>query len=100
MSMSVGLGSGRMSARIATAKTSAIQPIAIQNSAPSRRGGRVAAAATSSCIASSSVAMANPRIENGIEQIDDEVHHHEARGDQQHRALQDDQIARVDRADE
>src|SRR4051794_21352673 len=100
MSISVGLGSGRMSARIATAKTRPIQPIAIQNKSPSRLGRRAGVAATSSWSASSSVAMANPRIENGVEQIDDEVHHHEAHGDHQHRSLQDDQIAGVDRTDQ
>src|SRR4051794_7693581 len=100
MSMSVGLGSGRMSASTATANTSTIQPIAIQNSTPSPRGRRAGAAARSSCMTSSSVAMTNPRIENGIQQVDDEVHHHETHGDQQHRPLQDDQIAGVDRADQ
>ena len=48
-------------------------------------------AATPSSIVSSSVAMTNPGIEHGVEHVDDEVHDHEAGGDQQHHALQDDE---------
>src|SRR5215831_70459 len=100
MSMSIGLGSGSTGARIATARTSAIQPIAAQNSGPSDRLRRAGAAATSSLMASSSVAMAYPGIEDGIEHVDDEIHHHKTRGHQQHHALQDDEVAGIDRADQ
>src|SRR6266702_2541593 len=88
MSMSVGLASGSTSANIATANTKIIQPIAIQNSGPSRRPRRIGASATSLSMLSSSVAMADPWIEDGVEHIDDEVHHHEACPHQQHYALQ------------
>src|SRR5512144_3209681 len=100
MSMSVGLGSGRTVAKIATANMKIIQPIASQNSVPSRRPLRAGWVTASSAISSSSVAMANPGIENGVEQVDDEVHDDEAGTDQQHHSLQDDQVARQDRADQ
>src|SRR5262249_35924229 len=97
MSMSVGLGSGNRSARMAAAKMTMIQAIAAQNSSPSRRDRfRVGAATILSRMPSSSVAMADPRVENGVQHVDDD----EADGDQQHGALQDDEIAGVDRADD
>src|SRR6478735_11062814 len=98
MSMSVGLGNGNRLASPAAAKTKIIQPIAPQNSGPSRRVRLIGLTLTSSSMLSSSVAMTDPGIEDGIEHIDDEVHRHEACGDQQHHALQDNQVARVDRA--
>src|ERR1700761_9545687 len=100
MSMSVGLGSGNRSANNAAANTNAIQPSALQNSGPSRRRRDGATVATSSSRARSSVAMTYPRIEDGVEQVDDEVHQHEASGNQQHHALQDDEVAGIDRADQ
>src|SRR6476646_10322627 len=100
MSMSVGLGSGSTGARIATANIEIIQPIAIQNSSPNRRRRFAGCAVTPSSMVSSSVAMTNPGIEDGVEQIDDEVHDHEAGGNQQHHPLQDDEIARVDGTDQ
>src|SRR6266404_9403610 len=100
MSISVGLGNGSTSANIATANTKVIQPIAIQNSMPSRRPRGAVTAVTSSSSESSSVAMTNPGVEDGVEQVDDEVDHHEAHGDQQHHALQDDEVAGTDRADQ
>src|SRR5882672_1290641 len=100
MSISVGLGSGRKSAKIATANTSTIHPMAAQNSGPSLRPRFTGWARISSSSASSSVAMADPGVEDGVEQIDDEVHDHEARGDQKHHALQNDEIARRNRADQ
>src|SRR5882672_10949296 len=100
MSISVGLGSGRKSAKIATANTSTIQPIAAQNSGPSLRPRFSGRAWSSSSSVSSSVAMANPGVEDGIEQIDDEVHDDETGGDQKHHALQDDEVAGADRADQ
>src|SRR5882757_2132606 len=100
MSISVGLGSGSTSAKIATANTSIIHTIAIQNSGPSRRPFRTGASATDASMPRSSVAMADPWIEHGVEHVDDEVHQHESGTDQQHHALQDDEIAGRDRADQ
>src|SRR6202051_3861574 len=99
MSMSVGLGSGNTLANAAAAKTKIIQTIAAQNSGPSRRLRATGPATTSSSMVSSSVAMTDPGIENGIEHVDNEVHQHEAAGDEQHHALQDDEVAGIDRAD-
>src|SRR5438445_2429329 len=93
MSMSVGLGSGSRSAYIATANAKIIQPIAIQNSGPSLRPRRGGATATSRSMLSSNVAMTDPWIENGVEHVDDEVQQHEAGTDQQHHALEDDEVA-------
>src|SRR5512147_1477939 len=100
MSMSVGLGSGNKGASAAAARMKTVQPTAAQNSGPSRRVRSAGPAATCSSMPSSSVAMANPGIEHGVEHIDDEIHHDEAAGDEQHHALQDDEIAGVDRADQ
>src|SRR5438094_281307 len=100
MSISVELGSGRKSAKIATANTSTTQPIAAQNSGPSLRPRFKGWARISSSSVSSSVAMADPGVEDGVEQIDDEVHDDEARGDQKHHALQDDEVASRNRADQ
>src|SRR4029450_8584674 len=77
---------------------STIQATAKMNSAPTRRWRRTGEATTVS--SSSSTAMADPRIEHGVEHVDDEVHHHEARGHEQHHALQDDEVAGVDGADQ
>src|SRR5258708_15578154 len=98
MSMSVGL-KGNRPARAAAAKTRLIQAIAAQNSGPSRRVRLIARTATFSSMPISSVAMTDPGIEDGVEHVDNEVHHHEACGDQQHHTLQDDQVAGIDRAD-
>src|SRR6516225_2383902 len=100
ISMSVGLGSGNMSAKTAAANTNTTQPIAAQNNGPSRRPRCAGCAWTSSPRVSSSVAMANPGVEHCVERVDDEVHDDEACGDQQHHALQDDEVARADRADQ
>src|SRR5665647_2492404 len=91
MSMSVGLGSGNRPANAAAAKMKLIQTIAAQNSGPSRRVRLIGLTATSPSMLSSSVAMTNPGIEDGIEQVDNEVHQHETAGDEQHHALQNDQ---------
>src|SRR5258708_32205223 len=99
MSMSVGLSNGSRLASAAATKTKVIQAIAAQNSGPSRRVRETGLTATSSPMLSSSVAMSDPGIEDGVQHVDDEVHHHEACGDQQHHALQDNQVARIDRAD-
>src|ERR1700722_19269371 len=97
MSMSVGLGSGNTGAKIATAKTNSIQPTAIQNNSPSLRFRRTGPATTSSMTVSSSVAMTNPGIEDGIEHVDDEIHQHVAGSHAQHDTLQDDEVAGIDR---
>src|SRR5215831_13044049 len=74
MSMAVGSGIGSTVAKIATAKTKIIQPIAAQNRTPRRLPFFAGAETASSARSSSSVAMTDHRIENGVEQIDDEVH--------------------------
>src|SRR6185437_732513 len=98
ISMSVGLGSGSTPASAAAASTSRVQPAAIQNSVPSRRVRLTGLTTMASSISSSSVAMADPGIENGVEQIDHEIHQHVAASHEQHHALQDDEVAGVDRA--
>src|SRR5258708_3510310 len=100
MSMSVGLGSGKTPASAAAARMKTVQPTAAQNSGPSRRVRPAVLTTSPSSMPSSSVAMADPRIENGIEHVDDEIHHHEAAGHEQHHALQNDEIAGVDGADQ
>src|ERR1700682_1628218 len=99
MSMSVGLGSGSRSASPAAAKTKIIQTMAAQNSGPNRRVRLTGLTATSVPMLSSSVAMSDPGIEDGVEQVDNEVHQYEAAGDEQHHPLQDDEVAGVDCAD-
>src|SRR5450631_4684170 len=99
MSISVGL-KGNRPPNAAAAKTKPIQAIAAQNSGPGWRLRPIGATATSSSRPSSSVAMADPGIEDGVEQVDNEVHQHEAGGDEQHHPLQNDQIPCVDRADQ
>src|SRR5205823_7763304 len=89
MSMSVGLGNGNTPIRPAAANTRMIHAIAAQNSGPSRRVRLTELTATSSSMLSSSVAITDPGVEDGVEHVDNEVHDHEACGDQQHRALQD-----------
>src|SRR5438876_1129928 len=98
ISISFGLGSGSSSASAAAATISAIHAAASQNTLPSRRRQGIGAIAGST--AASNTAMADPRIEHGVEQVHDEVQQHEADRDQQHDALQDDEVARVDRADQ
>src|ERR1700730_16368764 len=100
MSISVGLGSGSRLANAATAKTKISQATAIQNSVPSRRGRLTGLTATSSSMLSSSVAMTNPGIEDGIQHIDNEVHQHVADRHEQHHALQNNQIAGKDGAEQ
>src|SRR5690349_11096063 len=100
MSMAVGSGIGSTVAKIATANTKMIQTIAAQNSMPSRLPFFAGSETASSARSSSSVAMTDPGIENGVEQIDDEVHDDEARRHQQHHPLQNDKVAGEDRADQ
>src|SRR3954468_13762167 len=100
MSMVVGSGIGSTVAKSARAKTRTIQTVAAQNSTPRRLPFFAGAETASSARSSSSVAMTDPRVEHGIEQVDDEVHDDEACCYQQHHALQDDEIAGKDRADQ
>src|SRR5229473_8153531 len=99
MSMSVGLWIGSMPASAAASPISTIQATAARNSAPTRRRWRAGETSAGSP-SISSTAMADPRIEHGVEHVDDEVHRHEANGDEQDHALQDDEVAGVDRADQ
>src|SRR5438552_1307963 len=99
MSMSVGLAIGSTPASAAASPISTIQLTAQTKSSPSprpRRTGETAAVSTPI----SSTAMADPRIEHGVEHVDDEIHDDEARRDEQHDALHDDEVAGVDGADQ
>src|SRR4029079_5012127 len=100
MFIAAGSGIGSSVAKIATAKTKIIQTIAAQNRMPSRLPFGTGADTASSARSSSSVAMTDPGVEHGIEQVDDEIHNDEARSHQQHPPLQDDEIAGEDRADQ
>src|SRR4029079_18961237 len=84
---------------IARSVISAIHVTAAMNRPPSRLCRRTGATAAVS-MPTSSAAMADPGIEHGVEHVDDEVDHHEADRDEQHDALQDDEVAGVDRADQ
>src|SRR5437868_14104429 len=99
MSMSMGPCASSTSAKIAARPMNAIHVIAIQNSVPARRL-RLIGLTVMVSRPSSSVAMTDPRIEHGVEHVDDEIHDDEAGGDEQHHALQNDQVAGVDRADQ
>ena len=97
MSMSVGLGSGSRSASAAASTINPIQPSANQNSQPNlARPAHSSAAASAAPIAALLMRMAHPGVEHGIEHVDQEVDDHEARRHEQHDALQDHEIARVD----
>src|SRR5260370_15669675 len=100
MSMSLGLGSGNSPANAAAANTNAIQAIAAQNSGPSRRVRRTGPTVTSSSRRSSSVAMTDPRIEDGVEHVYNKGHQHIAKGHEQHHALQDEEVACIDGAEQ
>src|SRR6266536_2322207 len=97
MSISLGLGIGKKSADAAATTTTQIQAAAAQNTRLRRRRRR---GATATSTAVSSTAMANPRVEHGVKHVDREIEQHEADGDEQHHALQDDEVARIDRADQ
>src|SRR5690554_3147231 len=68
-------------------------------------GGRCAgstagpATAPASCPCRSSV-IADPRVDDGVEEVDDDVHDDEADGDEQDGPLHDRVVAREDRVDE
>src|SRR5205809_869139 len=70
MSMSVGLANGNRSASEAATNTKIVHAIAVQNSVPSRRVRLIGLTATSSSMLSSSVAMTDPGVEDGIEHVD------------------------------
>src|SRR5437764_9878440 len=99
MSMSVGLSIGSTLANTAPANTMQIHTTAHQNRVPKRRPRRTGVS-TGVWMLRSSAAMTNPRIEHRVQHVDDEIHDDEAGGDEQHDALQDNQIASIDRADQ
>src|SRR5438477_12727639 len=99
MSMSVGLSIGSTLANTAPANTTQIQTTAHQNRVLRRRPRRTGVS-TGVSMLMSSAAMTNPRIEHGVEHVDDKIHDDETGGHEQHDALQDDQVAGVDRADQ
>src|ERR1044072_4059076 len=90
MSMSVGLWIGRTSAERAGSAITTLQATTGETAAVSPTSSRIC----------SSTAMADPGIKHGVEHVDDEVHDHEARGHEQHHALQDDEVTGVDGADQ
>src|SRR5688572_2295473 len=92
---SCAAGSGRpsQSALIARKATSTVQPSGSASAQLSRRP-RLATVAGSAAEAD----IAHPRIEHGIEHVDQEVDEHEARGDERYRALHQDQVAIEDTA--
>ena len=77
----------------------AIQAVAAQNSMPALRRERASRTASTS-VATSSAAMADSGVEHCIEQVDGEIHQHEPGGHKEDDALQDDEVARVNRADQ
>src|SRR5258707_596682 len=91
--------SARLRVAARATRMNAIQQTAIQNKLPSRRV-RLTGLTIAVSMPISSTAMADPRIEHGIEHVDDEIHQHEAAGHEQHDTLQDDQVAGVDCADQ
>src|SRR5260370_39443321 len=82
---------------MAATTTTASQAAGAQNMLRRRRRRRGATAASSEA---SSAAMADPRAEHGIEHVDRETQQHEPHGNEQHDALQADEIARIDGADQ
>src|SRR5271169_5252594 len=94
--MSDGLVSGSQSAAIAADTTMPIQVTVSHNTRRPRRAEVTATRSTST----SSAAMADSRIEDAIEDVDNEIDQHERRCDEQHHALHDHKVASVDRADQ
>src|ERR1700731_4221158 len=93
-----GSASGSRSASSAKANTTATQPTAIQKTAPSPRRRRARTGTSlSSSMAPSSAAMADGWVECCVEQIDEKIDEHEADGDEQHAALENDEVAQIDR---
>src|SRR5690348_16426328 len=95
-----GSASGSSGAAIARPTTTAIHSNASQKTKPSRRPPRPMAAPVSTISVASSAAMADARIERGVEQVDEEIDDDEGDGDEQHAALQHDEVARVDALDQ
>src|ERR1700674_3169089 len=98
MSMSVGLCSGSRSASTAAASVMVSQASASHMMMPRRRRRTGAAMAISRL--PSSATMTDPRIEHRVEDVDGEIDQHEPGGDEQHHPLQDDEVARIDGADQ
>src|SRR6185437_13324842 len=86
-SASVGLWIGSTSAKMASSRTNTIQPAASTKPTPIRR--RRTGATTGSGSAISSASMPDPRIEQRVQHVDDEIDDDEAGRDEQHDALQD-----------
>src|SRR6185437_9941264 len=99
-SMSVGLTIGRTLARMAASPIRTTQRSAATNNPPSRRPRRRTGETRAVSPSSSSTAMADPRIENGVKHVHDEIHEHKANRHEQNDALQDDEVARIDGADQ
>src|SRR5262245_44145425 len=99
MSMSVGLGSGSRSAIAAATTIAAIQPIASQNNSPNFDNRAKISAAVAPLI-SALTRMTDPGVKHGVEHIDQESDEHKSRRHEQHHALQDHKIARVDGPDQ
>src|SRR5262245_34147313 len=103
MSMSVGLGSGRRSAAPAAMTIKPIQASASQNSQPTAGTPAHASATRARSVLGAAISlrrMTDPGIEDGVEHVDQEIDDHEARSHEQHDALQDHKIARVDRGEQ
>src|SRR6185312_11005160 len=93
-----GSASGSRSAKIARVTTSAIHSTAAQKTMPRPRRRRTGVSSSIGRLAAvSSAAMADTRVEHGVEQVDEEIDEDEADGDEQHAALEDDEVAQVDR---
>src|SRR5262245_45073169 len=98
-SMSLGLWIGSTLANTANANASAIQAEASQKRMPSRlRPGEILE--TSASVPMSRTAMANPRIEYGVEHVDGKIHQDEPDSHEQDNTLQDYEIARIDSPNE
>src|SRR5215467_8781419 len=116
--MAVGSWRGRMPANSAARMTSNTQPAEIQNPAPRRRStyacsagaapstpagitaaGAAVATTASVRVRSGESRTAHPRVEERVEQVDEEVHEHEASRDEHRGARYHEVIAGVDRVD-
>src|SRR5215510_11898849 len=94
-SMSLGLWIGSTLANTANASASAIQAMASQKRVPRRlRPGETLE--TLASVPMSRTAMANPRIEYGVEHVDGKIHQDETDSHEQDNTLQDYEVARID----
>src|SRR5215831_2168476 len=94
-SMSLGLWIGSTLANRANPNASAIQAKASQKRVPSRlRPGETPEVSASAPI--SRTAMADPRVEYGVEHVDGKIYQDEPGSHEQDNALQDYEVARID----